>query len=173
MVLFDLPVRASALRAKMRRHLLRHRFGYLQQSVWVTPDSLEEVHQRLRSMPTDVESLILFQGEPCGGESDAAIVSGAWDFAAINALYERHEAILRECPEAPSPSAPPGPRFWTWARGEREAWKAALRKDPLLPRVLLPVEYLGRHSWKARKELFCRFHREFRPQPLMRSDVQG
>jgi phenylacetic acid degradation operon negative regulatory protein len=163
MVLFDLPVKASALRAKMRRHLLRHGFGYLQQSVWVTPDSLEEIHRQLRSMPTDVESLILFEGQPCGGESDAAIVRGAWDFAAINALYERHEAILGECPEAPSHSVPPGPRFWTWARREREAWKAALRMDPLLPRVLLPAEYLGRRSWDARKELFNRFHREFRP----------
>ena len=147
----------------MRRHLLRHRFGYLQQSVWVTPDSLEEVHRQMRSMPADVESLILFEGEPCGGESDAAIVLGAWDFSAINAFYEKHEAILSECPEAPSQRTPPGFRFRTWAQRERKAWKAALRKDPLLPRVLLPAEYLGRRSWEARKELFSRLHREFQP----------
>jgi phenylacetic acid degradation operon negative regulatory protein len=163
MVLFDLPVKASALRVSMRRFLLRHGFGYLQQSVWITPDSLKEIHRQLRKMPTNVESLTLFEGQPCGGESDAAIVRGAWDFPAINALYARHQAIVNECPEAPSPRMPPGPKFWAWARREREAWKAALSKDPLLPRVLLPAEYLGRRSWEARKDLFNRFQREFRP----------
>ena len=173
LVLFDLPFNASRLRAKMRRHLLRHRFGYLQQSVWVTPDSLQEVHRQLRGKSVDVESLILFEGEPCGGESDGAIVRGAWNFAAINALYAGHEAILSECPEAPSSHVPPSSRFWIWARREREAWKAALCRDPLLPQVLLPAEYRGRRSWEARKELLGWLHRGFRIQALMRSSVQG
>lgn len=153
-VMFDLPVRASALRTKLRRFLLQHRFGYLQQSVWITPDGLEEVQQKLKDLPADVESLTLFDGRPCGGESDAAIVRGAWDFPAINALYERHRTIVSECPDPPSRRSPPGPRFLAWARREREAWKAAIRKDPLLPRVLLPAEYLGGRSWDARKGLF-------------------
>lgn len=163
MVLFDLPVNASALRVSMRRFLLQHGFGYLQQSVWVTPDSLEETRRWLRKLPANVESLTLFEGQPCGGESDAAIVRGAWDFSVINDRYKQHQAILGDCDELPSGRMPPGPRFWAWARREREAWKAALRSDPLLPRVLLPAEYLGRRSWEARKELFHRFCREFRP----------
>ena len=162
LVLFDLPINASRLRAKMRRYLLRYRFGYLQQSVWATPDPLQEVQRRLRGVPTDVGSLILFEGEPCGGETDAAIVRGTWDFTAINALYAEHEVILGECPEAPSPRVHPGSRFWKWARREREAWKAALCTDPLLPRVLLPAEYRGRRSWEVRKKLLGRLHREFR-----------
>ena len=48
------------------------------------------------------------------------------------------------------------------ARREREAWKAAVHKDPLLPRVLLPAEYLGRRSWEARKQLFSRLALDFR-----------
>lgn len=162
MVLFDLPVDASALRVSMRRFLLQHGFGYLQQSVWITPDSLEETRRWLKKLPTDVESLTLFEGQPCGGESDAAMVRGAWDFSAINARYERHQGILSECDELPSFRMPPGPRFWSWARREREAWKSALRSDPLLPRVLLPSGYLGRRAWEARRELLDRFGREFR-----------
>jgi DNA-binding transcriptional regulator PaaX len=155
-MMFDLPVRASALRAKLRRFLLQHRFGYLQQSVWITPDGLDEVQQKLKEIPANVESLTLFDGRPCGGESDAAIVCGAWDFPAINAHYERHQTIVGKCPDPPSHRSPPGPRFLAWARREREAWNAAIRKDPLLPRVLLPAEYLGRRSWEARKGLFKR-----------------
>ena len=76
-VMFDLPIWASALRTQLRRFLLQHRFGYLQQSVWITPDGLEEVQQKLEGLPADVESLTLFDGRPCGGESDAALVRGA------------------------------------------------------------------------------------------------
>ena len=111
MALFDLPVRASALRTKLRRVLLQHRFGHLQQSVWITPDGLEEVQRKLKVIPAEVESLTLFDGRPCGGESGAAIVRGAWDFPAINALHERHRTIVSECPDPPSRRSPPGPRF--------------------------------------------------------------
>ena len=161
-VMFDLPVRASALRIQLRRFLLQHRFGYLQQSVWITPDGLEEVQQKLEGLPADAESLTLFDGRPCGGESDAALVRGAWDFPAINTLYERHRMIVGECPDLPSRRTHPGPRFWAWARREREAWKAAVHEDPLLPLGLLPAEYFGRRSWEARKQLFSRLALGFR-----------
>ena len=162
MVLFDLPVKATALRASMRRFLLEHGFGYLQQSVWITPDSLEEIREWLGRLPATAESLILFEGRPCGGETDAAMVRGAWDFSAINARYERHHAIAGECPLLPGARADPGPGFWSWAHREREAWRAALRLDPLLPRELQPPGYLARRSWDQRQELFRRFGRGLR-----------
>ena len=161
-MMFDLPVRASALRARLRRFLLQHSFGYLQQSVWITPDGLEEVQLKLQDVPADVESLTLFDGQPCGGESDAALVRGAWDFPAINTLYQRHRTIVGECPDLPSRRRQPGPQFRAWAQREREAWKLALNKDPLLPRVLLPADYLGRRSWEARKQLLSRLAESFR-----------
>ena len=161
-LMFDLPVKASALRAQLRRFLLQHRFGYLQQSVWITPDGLAEVQAKLQDLPADVESLTLFDGRPCGGESDAALVRGAWDFPAINALYERHRTIVGECPDLPSRHRGPGPRFWAWAQRERDAWKAAVRKDPLLPRGLLPADYLGGRSWEVRKQLLYRLAEGFR-----------
>lgn len=161
-MVFDLPERASALRAKLRRFLLQHRFGYLQQSVWITPDGLGEVQLKLRDVPADVESLTLFDGRPCGGEPDAALVGGAWDFPAINTLYQRHRTIVGECPDLPSRRRHPGPRFRAWAEREREAWKVAVNKDPLLPRVLLPADYLGCRSWEARKQLLNRLAEGFK-----------
>lgn len=154
MMLFDLPVKASALRIRLRRFLLQHDFGYLQQSVWISPDSLAAVRQQLGKLPVEVESLTLFEGRPCGGEADVAIVLGAWDFSAINTGYERHQTILAQCPGALSRQLVLQPAFRAWARREREAWTAAVRKDPLLPRTLHPTGYLGQRSWEARREFF-------------------
>ena len=161
-LLFDLPVRATALRNRLLRFLLQHAFGYLQQSVWVTPDSLSDTCGLLRRIPADAESLTLFEGRPCGGESDAAIVRGAWDFDAINARYALHLAVVRECPDAPAVDASAESRFWSWARREREAWNSAVRPDPLLPRPLLPPDYGGPRSWQARQDVFRRLGPGFR-----------
>ncbi len=172
-ILFDLPVRATALRNRLRRFLLRHAFGYLQQSVWVTPDSLDETYDLLRRIPSDVEALTLFEGRPCGGEPDAAIVRGAWDFAAINTQYARHLAVIRECPGASIGSVSSASRFWAWARRERETWNAAVGKDPLLPRSLLPADYGGERSWEARRELFGQWAPACRQRPAHPADAQS
>ena len=173
LVLFDLPVNATATRSALRRFLLRHSFGYLQQSVWITPDGLAEVRRLLRKLPADVESLMLMEGRPCGGESDAAIVRGAWDFPRINGLYEQHQAVLRDRPEIPTRHTPPTPEFRAWARCEREVWKAAVRRDPLLPRALLPPAYRGREAWAARRRLFRQLHDRFWPEGAGHSDGEG
>src|SRR4051812_46831430 len=41
-VMFDVPLSQGVLRDKLRRHLSSRSFGCLQQSVWVTPDPLDE-----------------------------------------------------------------------------------------------------------------------------------
>jgi hypothetical protein len=83
-VLFDLPVGRSAHRVRLWRYLRNRGFGYLQNSMWITPDPLKEEHGILTGGKIDVESLILLQARPCAGESDEQIVAGAWDFERIN-----------------------------------------------------------------------------------------
>ena len=156
LVVFDLPVRKSGLRTRLRRYFERHGYGHLQQSVWITPDPLDEAHRHLVRLPADAGSLILFEGGLCGKESDAVLVDAAWDFAAINARYEQHRAVVGECPGAPPPGGPFA-AFWAWARRERAAWDAAVGKDPLLPRALLPADYGGVRSWELRSRAFHRF----------------
>jgi hypothetical protein len=100
----------------------------------------------------DVESLITFEARPCSGESNAAIVVGAWDFDRINTLYTKCLVILEQMPEQrPSTQRSAGP-LHRWARAEHGAWLDAVSCDPLLPRPLLPDAYLGQRAWKRRQE---------------------
>jgi DNA-binding transcriptional regulator PaaX len=97
-----------------------------------------------------VESLVLIEGRPCGGETDTDLVTGAWDFTAINTRYERHLAVLRERPDGPG-----GARLHAWIKREQAAWKQAVSPDPLLPQALLPAGYLGPKAWDARAAAFA------------------
>jgi DNA-binding transcriptional regulator PaaX len=144
-VLFDLPQQRRDLRMRLWRYLRQEGFGYLQNSVWITPDSLESARQTLMRDALNIESLTFFEGRPCGGETDRDVVSGAWDFARINALYDRHLACLRDPPTDTAPA-----RLREWARRERRSWDEALRADPLLPQALWPGDYLGKRAWDTR-----------------------
>ena len=84
LVLFDLPVAHGTARDRLRRNLRRCGFGYLQNSVWISPDPLGEEMASLVSSRASVESLVLLEARPCAGETDEEIVAGAWDFDAIN-----------------------------------------------------------------------------------------
>ena len=62
-------------------------------SVWITPDPLNEERKILGDGRIDVESLLM-AGHPCAGESDAQIVAGAWDFDLINRRYTTYLKVL-------------------------------------------------------------------------------
>ncbi|MBI5770233.1 MAG: hypothetical protein HZA93_20825 [Verrucomicrobia bacterium] len=155
LLLFDLPSAEVAVRAKLRRYLRAEQLGYLQNSVWLTPDSLDETRRLVHGMPTDPEGFLLFEGRPASGETDSAIVRGAWDFPAINARYEQYLAIARTAPRQWPRNDPERERLQTWARRERAAWNRAATLDPFLPLALLPDGYLGRTAWSARTEAFA------------------
>jgi phenylacetic acid degradation operon negative regulatory protein len=150
LVLFDLPVAESAARDRLRRSLRRSGFGYLQNSVLISPDLPRAEKVMLAGTRSDVESLILLEARPCAGESDEQIVAGAWDFAEINRLYGNHLSVLDARPHGRFRDVAAAHAFHKWATCERIAWLAAVSKDPLLPAPLLPKGYLGRKAWRAR-----------------------
>jgi len=155
MVLFDVPNRQNAVRLRLRRYLRARHFGYLQNSVWITPDPVEIELKTLRGAKIDVESLLLLQARPCAGESDAEIVAGAWDFGAINRVYARHLEVLKSKPvDRPKGKSAAG-AFRRWVAAERSAWRTAVEGDPLLPGHLLPRDYLGRRAWRERVRIFA------------------
>jgi phenylacetic acid degradation operon negative regulatory protein len=156
MVVFDVPEKQNARREQLRRYLRRKHFGYLQNSVWITPDSLEVERQVLLGGKINVESLVLLEARPCAGESDASIVAGAWDFEGINSQYARHLKILDDCPRGTFNSKAGMKGLLRWFALEREAWREAVSGDPLLPAILLPPGYLGRTSWRQRIEVLRR-----------------
>jgi phenylacetic acid degradation operon negative regulatory protein len=150
LILFDVPEARRGARLRLRRYLRDRGFGYLQNSVWISPNPVNEQRAVLANGPVDVESLILLEARPCAGENDAQIVSGAWDFARINRRYQRHQEILTRRPRGPMNSEPSARSFHRWLREEREAWIGALSNDPLLPSVLLPDGYVGIEAWHSR-----------------------
>jgi phenylacetic acid degradation operon negative regulatory protein len=152
-VIYDVPVEHDSHRQRLRRYLCDKDFGYLQNSVWVTPDPLSEERQILRDGEINVGSLILLEARPCAGESDADIVAVAWDFEGINRCYARHLKVLGDRPVGALRTEAARKGFLRWAATEREAWLEAVTKDPLLPERLLPPDYLGRQAWRLRVEV--------------------
>ncbi len=153
LVLFDVPVEQRVRRGRLRRFLRARGFGCLQGSVWATPDPMRGEREILAGGEIKVESLLLMEARPCSGESDAEIVAGAWDFCAINRHYARHLQLLEDYPDGSIHDNISARMFQRWAVDELTAWHAAVEMDPLLPKQLLPPDYLGCRSWRRRIEV--------------------
>jgi phenylacetic acid degradation operon negative regulatory protein len=152
LVLFDFPQAEAKLRDRLRRHLRDRGFGYLQNSVWITPDSLGEERQLVADGSVAVESLIFLEARPAAGETDAEIVGGAWDFERINRLYNDYLSLL-ENPPAEALDVAAAKAIQRWCRVERLAWLEAVSQDPLLPDRLLPAGYIGKRVWRTRTKV--------------------
>jgi phenylacetic acid degradation operon negative regulatory protein len=150
LVIFDVPMGKDSERRRLRRYLRSRHFGYLQNSVWISPDPVETEREILAGADIDVETLVLMEAHPCGGESDAQIAAGAWDFRRVNEEYSRYLEVLRRRPNGAIRGELAARALQTWARNEREAWLAAVNLDPLLPTCLWPKGYLGAKAWNAR-----------------------
>ena len=162
LVLFDVPTTQDSHRVRLRRYLHSKCFGYLQKSVWITPDPLDEERQILVGGQVDVESLILLEARPSAGETDAEIVTGAWDFEYVNSRYARHLKILNDRPRGTIQNEGAAKTLLRWAATERGAWLDAVRHDPLLPERILPSAYLGRRAWQRRVDVLREAGRQLR-----------
>ncbi len=147
-VAFDIPESAKALRTRLRRRLHEFRFGWLQNSVWISPDPVDAFRAKLNEKNTVPESLTFLAATTIGGESSAAMVSAAWDF---HDLAKRHTAYLDILRLRPGRTR--GFEAWTqWLAAEQRAWRHIAAIDPFLPRELHPAEYAGQQVWEARLE---------------------
>jgi phenylacetic acid degradation operon negative regulatory protein len=162
LVLFDVPMGQNAERERLRRYLRDKGFGYLQNSVWISPDPLVAEREILGSGKINVEALILLEARPCAGESDAEIVSGAWDFERINHRYARCLKMLKTRPGGALRNDAAAKALLRWAGAEREAWLDAVANDPLLPGRILPADYLGQQAWRTRVEVLRDASRQLR-----------
>jgi phenylacetic acid degradation operon negative regulatory protein len=161
-VVFDVPTARNSYRSRLRRYLREKGFGCLQNSVWMTPDLMEEEQRILAGGKINVESLILLEARPCAGESDREIVAGAWDFERINRRYARHLKIVGERPDGPLRNEADAKTLLRWASEERNGWVDAVSNDPLLPERILPSGYLGQKSWRLRVEVLGEAGRQLR-----------
>ena len=149
-ILFDLPSDRQKDRVALRRLLRRHGWGCLQLSVWIAPHPLPEIGV-LKQGQRFTSSLLLLEGRPSAGETDAEIVQAAWDFEAINAAYAEFLGVLKHRPKADA-GVPSRGAWVAWWQTTHEAWLNAVQRDPLLPSELLPPGYRGREAWEARHQ---------------------
>ena len=149
-VLFDIPEERGAERLKLRRYLRSREFGFLQNSVWISPHPVDLECSFLENGKIHTESFVVLEGRPAAGESDLDLVEGAWDFEEINKRYRHLEEVLREVPRLKLRNEEAAVELRDWWRREREAWIDAVTIDPLLPRVLWPEGYRGESAWRAR-----------------------
>ena len=150
MVTFDLPEIRNTARVRLRRYLRERGFGYLQHSVWITPDPVEEEIRNLSSEGEDVETFLTWEARPGSGVRDASIVRGSWDFERIRETHEECLRLLKNPPWGKNGQARDPNGLRKWASEERAAWEASVAMDPFLPGRLLPKGYLGRKVWQLR-----------------------
>ncbi len=145
---FDLPETKRSLRKTLRTHLRAARFGCLQGSVWITPDSVEDLLGGfMKKCGEQSRALLFFTGRPSGGAGDADLIAAAWNFEAISNAYKAHMAHLETLPRGGDDMRQ---HLLDWGKQERELWSQCMSLDPLLPRALWPRKYLGERAWKAR-----------------------
>jgi phenylacetic acid degradation operon negative regulatory protein len=153
-VAFDIPEVSSARRAKLRRRLHEHRFGWLQNSVWISPDPVDDFRQAVGETGFNPECLAIFEARAAGGENPAALVNGAWDFPQLAKDYGNYREVLRLRPDRIVGTAA---AWFRWLESEHRAWRRIVRRDPFLPAVLLPLDYPGRAVWAMRLKTLREF----------------
>ncbi len=173
MVLFDIPEERGTERWKLRRYLRSREFGYLQNSVWISPHPVELERSILEKGKIHAESFTVLEGRPAAGESDMDLVEGAWDFEEINKRYRCFEEVLREVPKLKLLDESAAVDLRDWWRREREAWIDAVSIDPLLPRALWPEGYRGEIAWQARVKCLGRAARKAMDFRLPVGDSSG
>jgi phenylacetic acid degradation operon negative regulatory protein len=152
LLLFDLPARQQRLRLTLWRWLRREHFGYLQQSVWIIPDTINEASIPLRQLKLTPESLTVIEGTPTPPDTNEGIVQSAWDFTLINCNYKAAIELATSGRRFVRGGKPAEMR--QWLTDERTAWMEAIKYDPLLPKVLLPRGYLGQKAFRERQSTF-------------------
>jgi DNA-binding transcriptional regulator PaaX len=152
MFVFDLPVGQTAVRQRLLRWLRQQRFGYLQDSVWIRPDPVDEMAEALRPFQDDVESFTFLEALPVGGQAPQALVRGAWNFDQINERYAAYLQFVKRRPKMPLRGRAARPVVLAWGQQERRLWEQAFPLDPLLPRLLWPAGYLGERAWRERNQ---------------------
>jgi phenylacetic acid degradation operon negative regulatory protein len=160
---FDLPIHQQKLRVSLLRWLRRNGFGYLQDSVWITPDPVDKVAEALKGFRDDVESFTILECRCAKGFNNSALVTGAWPFEALGESYRAYIEFADATTKRLRKEQIHPREVFALLRKEREAWAKAFDADPLLPRALWPDGYGGPRAWRARQGLLRTLGQQLAP----------
>jgi phenylacetic acid degradation operon negative regulatory protein len=151
-IVFDIPTTNNHDRNRLRKLLRQHHFGYLQDSVWITPDPVQDTVRDLLKLQGAADSLLFLDAKPASGESQHDIVRAAWNLPHLNEGYRDYLQVLRRRPRSQYPAQAATEGMLRWLQSERRAWCEAVNSDPLLPQPLLPRDYQGQRAWQKRRQ---------------------
>ncbi len=158
-IIFDIPVAENAARVRLVRWLHQHYFGYLQDSVWITPDPIGKISKTLQSVNRNADMLAILESRCVAASTNMALTMAAWPFPRMMQFYRNYtnfldaqRAILR------GPQLHPR-QIFQLLREESRLWSNALMTDPLLPRALWPKQYPGESAFRARESFFTALRR--------------
>src|ERR1043166_329408 len=142
-IAFDLPLAQHRTRSTLIRWLRRNGFGYLQDSVWISPNPVTEVSSSLKSVRDDAESFTILECRVAPGFNNSSLVSGAWPFKKINNAYVVYQRFADSVERRLRRERLHPRELFDLLRSERKTWAAAFDLDPLLPMPLWPKNYEG------------------------------
>lgn len=156
LVILPLPARARhGPRAGLREELRWLGFGQFAPAVWGHPSALAA---DMRARLTEVahgEGLLLMQAMNAEASEDRRLVDAGWDLAELAQGYRRFVGAFSPAREAlrVNGSLSPGAAFALRTLLIHEYRKIHLR-DPLLPAVLLPQNWIGASAYELCQELY-------------------
>jgi len=138
LVIFDIPEKMKRKRDILREKLKLLGFGQLQASVWISPinylGNIEEIIKYYNLEPY----VIFSETEKIGKETSQVLAERIWGLKAINKEYKKFISQYEKADELE--------KFWL-----KFQYFNILRKDPQLPKKLLPEDWLGKKAKKLIK----------------------
>lgn len=141
-LMYDVPERERRYRDALNRFLTRMRMGCLQKSVFVSVRDIRPLFYDLDIAAAVAEYANLFEARTVFGQSDASVVTRAWDFDRLRRMQGDYLDACQARMRRPSDTIP-FPAVLAGMRAELAEYREAMRTDPLLPKPLWPSDYLG------------------------------
>ena len=145
-LVYDIEESERGFRNGLRNYLQRLRMGYLQQSVWVSPRDIRPAYADLQAA-LNVESVsYLFECRTVLSRKSHDVVDEAWD---VDRLREDQEAYIHTWSDGVGKlrQSLSTEEIGSLMREELLHFTEVMRRDPLLPRDLLPSGYRGMKAY--------------------------
>ncbi|GAB3043708.1 phenylacetic acid degradation operon negative regulatory protein PaaX [Virgibacillus ainsalahensis] len=152
MFLYTIPEKKRQIRDELRKELTWSGFGFLSNSLWVTPNDLSSELNDIIERYNIEDYVHVFTSENIGPKSDEQIIKECWN---IDYLNERYEVFINRYQEKYEMDR------LRMERGDISAkecfvnrtklvhyYRKSLFIDPGLPRELLPKKWMGEKAAK-------------------------